>query len=183
MSTNGNGTNILYGLTAEFDNPESLMDAALEARGAGYQKLRAHTPFHVEGLADVLEDRINYLPYLIPMAIFFGFFMGYILQAWTSTEVYELNVGGRPLLSIPAFLPVIFEVGILTAGLAAVGFMFAQNGLPLPYHPIFNAENIDTASHSHFFLCIEASDRQFDLQGTKAFLESLEPINVSEVQS
>jgi hypothetical protein len=181
MSTNGNGT--LYGLTAEFDNPESLMDAAVEARAAGYQKLRAHTPFHVEGLADVLEDRINFLPYLVPAAIFFGFFVGYIIQAWTSTEVYALNVGGRPELSIPAFIPVIFELGILTAGLVAVGFMFAQNGLPLPYHPIFNAENIDTASHSHFFLVIEATDRQFDPQSTKAFLEGLEPINVSEVQS
>lgn len=179
MATNGNHD--LYGLTAEFDNPESLMEAAREARAAGYTKLRAHTPFHVEGLADTLENRINYLPYVIPMAIFFGFFMGFILQYWTSVNVYQLNVGGRPDVSLPAFIPVIFEMGILIAGLSAVGLMFAQNGLPLPYHPIFNAKNIDSASHSHFFLVIEATDRQFNLQEAKAFLQEMGPINVSEV--
>lgn len=171
----------LYGLVAEFEDAESLLEAARQTRNAGYVKVRAHTPYYVEGLADILEKRANYLPYLIPLCLAFGAFLGYYLQFYTSVFSYEFNVGGRPLASWPAFMQVTFEVAILTAGVLSVLFLFAQNGLPLPYHPIFNTPNFQNASRSSFFLCIEVTDRQFSLGQTRAFLEELEPVNVSEV--
>lgn len=174
----------LYGLVAEFDNSQSLMAAARQARQAGYTRMSAHTPYHVEGLTEILDEkRASVTRYVVPLALVFGAFAGFVLQYWTSTSVYELNVGGRPLVSLPAFIPVTFEVAILVAGLTAIIFMFMENGLPLPYHPIFNAENIDTASHSHFFLCIDVSDQLFDREQTKDFLEAMKPLNVSEVES
>ncbi|NDJ84936.1 MAG: DUF3341 domain-containing protein [Chloroflexi bacterium] len=180
MTTNGNGG--LYGIVAEFEDADSLLVAARQTREAGYKSVRAFTPYHVEGLADLLEKRINMLPYLIPAALFFGAFMGYILQSYTSVFTYQLNVGGRPPDSWPAFMLITFEIAILTAAFVAFFLMFAQNGLPQPYHPIFNAPNIETASHSRFFLCIEVTDQQFDLENTTAFLQGLEPVAVSEVQ-
>jgi hypothetical protein len=181
MTKTGNDT--MHGLVAEFEDSQSLMAAARATRDAGYKKVRAYTPYHVEGLADVLGQNMNILPFAIPLGLFFGAFMGYVLQLYTSTGVYEWNIAGRPVVSWPAFMPVTFEVAILTAAIVAVLIMFVHNGLPLPYHPIFNTPNFDTASHSRFFLCIEADDKQFNLEETTAFMQDLAPVKVSEVQS
>lgn len=177
-------TNKLYGIVAEFDNSHSLVDAAKASREAGYKQVHAYSPYHIEGLAEVLDDdRVNVLRFIVPLALIFGAFLGFLLQYWTSTSVYEFNIGGRPVVSIPAFLPVAFEIMILTAGITTFLAMFISNGLPLPYHPIFNAQNISTASSSGFFLCIDVTDDKFDADETKSFLEAMQPLNVSEVES
>ncbi|NJL94070.1 MAG: DUF3341 domain-containing protein [Anaerolineae bacterium] len=175
--------NTLYGVAAEFESAEQLLDAAREARRAGYRRVRAYSPYYIEGLADVLEKRTNISAWIVPVALLVGAFSGYMLQYWTSTNVYEFNIGGRPVVSWPSFMIITFEAAILFTALALVGTMFAQNALPLPYHPIFNTPNFGEASRSRFFLCIESIDPEFDLQDTAEFLASLEPINVSEVES
>lgn len=181
MTTNGNGD--LYGLVAEFEDSTSLLAAARQAREAGYEQVRAYTPYPVEGLVDVLDrNRPNVFAYAVPIGLAAGAFVGYILQSYTSVFTYDLNVGGRPLVSWPAFMLVTFELAILFAALTTVIAFFAQNGLPLPYHPIFNTPGADKISSEGFFLCIETRDRRFDVEQTKTFLEQLDPVNVSEVQ-
>ena len=107
---------------------------------------------------------------------------GYFLQYWVSASAYPLNVGGRPLHSWPSFIPVAFELTILFAAFAAVFGMIAMNGLPMPYHPIFNASHFALASRDRFFLCIEAKDPLFDRERTAKFLEGLGATVVSEVE-
>jgi hypothetical protein len=106
---------------------------------------------------------------------------GFLLQVWVSAYAYPLNVGGKPFVSWPMFVPVTFECTILAAALSAVLGMLALNGLPMPYHPVFNVPRFALASRNRFFLCIEARDKKFDEEKTKAFLESLGPREVSAV--
>ncbi len=171
----------IYGLIAEFDNPSSLVAAARSARAAGYRKLDAYTPFPVEELNDALDLHKNKLPLLVLIGGLLGCLGGYGLEYWTTVIAYPLNVGGRPLHSIPSFIPVAFETTILAAAVTAVLGMLALNGLPMPYHPVFNVERFALASRSRFFLCIEAADPKFDREGTAKFLELLGPREVSEV--
>jgi hypothetical protein len=111
-----------------------------------------------------------------------GAFSGFLIQTIGSAYDYPLNVGGRPLYSWPAFIPITFESGILIAAFAAVIALIVLNGLPRPYHPVFNAPNFERVSEDRFFLCIEAKDPKFESASTRAFLESLGPQQVSEVE-
>lgn len=174
--------NCMHGFAAEFEDAEGIIEAARAAKDAGYNEIKAYTPYYVEGLNEIIEDSPNMFPWLVLIGLFVGAFVGMAFQYFASVEGYPINVGGRPLFSWPAFIPVSFELAILFAALAAVGGYFVRIGLPLPYHPIFNAPNIELASRSRFFLCIETRDKRFHVQNTRTFLEGLEPLNVSEVQ-
>jgi hypothetical protein len=171
----------IFGLMAEFDNPEDLLVAAQRAHDEGYRRMDAYSPFPVEGLADAIGFRRSGLPLVVLIGGILGGLGGYLMQYYISVIDYPLNVGGRPLHSAPAFIPVTFELTILVAALAAVLGLLALNGLPMPYHPVFNVPRFEMASRNLFFLCIEAADPQFDRQDTRRFLESLQPLGVSEV--
>lgn len=171
----------LYGLIAAFDDPAQLLEAAKRARVAGYTRMDAYTPFPVEGLDEELGMRHTRLPYVVFAAGVLGAICGYGLQYYCSAIAYPLNIGGRPLHSWPAFIPVTFEVTVLFAALAAVFGMLAMNGLPMPYHPVFNVPEFGLASRDRFFLCIESRDPRFDEHETRKFLEDLAPINVNPV--
>jgi hypothetical protein len=171
----------IYGLMAEFDTPEALLSAARRAHAEGYRRMDAHTPFPVEGLSEAIGFHHTWLPLLVLLAGLFGAFVGFASQYYVTVFDYPLNVGGRPLNSWPAYIPITFEVTILFAALTAVVAMIALNGLPMPYHPVFNVPAFARASRDRFFLCIEAADPRFDREGTRRFLESVKAREVSEV--
>ncbi len=172
----------LYGLVAEFEKPEEIVAAAQRATDDGYRRLDAYTPFPVEGLDRALLLPTSHMSLVVLLGGIIGGVSGYLLQYWGMVLSYPLNSGGRPLNSWPAFIPVTFELTILGAALAAVFGLFAFNNLPMPYHPLFNVPEFDTASRSNFFLCIEARDPKFDVEKTRAFLPELCPIGSDEVQ-
>jgi hypothetical protein len=166
---------------AEFDRPEELRSATQQAYADGYRRMDAYTPFPVEGLAEALGLHRTRLPLVVLLGGLVGCIGGFALQYYAAVIDYPINVGGRPLNSWPAFVPVTFEITILCAALAAVLGMLALNGLPMPYHPVFNVPRFELATRDHFFLCIEATDPRFDRQGTRQFLERLGSREVTEV--
>ncbi len=171
----------LHGLIAEFDNPDDLLAAARRAYSEGYRKMDAYSPLPVHGLAEAIGFRRRELPLLVLLGGLAGCVGGFGLMYWISVIDYPLNVGGRPLNSWPAYIPITFETTVLAAALTAVLGMLVLNGLPMPYHPVFNAPRFALASHNAFFLCIESDDPRFDLDRTKVFLTELHPKEVSEV--
>jgi hypothetical protein len=171
----------LYGLMAEFDDPNALVAATRKAHHEGYRRMDAYSPFPIEELHDALGGRHTRLPLIVLIGGLFGCIGGYALEYWVSAMAYPINVGGRPLHSWPAFIPVTFECTILVAALSAVFGMLVLNGLPMPYHPVFNVPRFALASRNRFFLCIEARDKKFDLKETRSFLETLNPREVTTV--
>ena len=172
----------VYGLMAEFDDPHKLLVAARRASEEGYSRMDAYTPFPVEGLSEYVGFPRTKLPTLVLLAGLAGCLGGFALQYWVSKIDYPLNVGGRPLNSWPSFIPVTFEMTILFAALTAVIAMLALNGLPMPYHPVFNEPRFARASQDRFFLAIEAADPKFDRAATRSFLETLTPCDITEVE-
>ena len=171
----------IHGLMAEFDNPTDLVEAATRARLAGYTLMDAYTPFPIEELDDALGLKRNPLPLIVLLGGIFGGGGGYFLEYWTQVIAWPMNIGGRPFHSWPHFIPVTFECTVLGASLAAFVGMLALNGLPKPYHPVFNVLGFDRASRDRFFLCIESTDPKFDRRATESFLKDLHPRGVSEV--
>jgi hypothetical protein len=157
--------------------------AAARAREAGYAKLDAYTPFPIEALAESLGYHSRgRLPRIVLTGGIVGGLSGYLFQYWAATIAYPMNVGGRPPHSWPSFVPVTFELTILFAALSAVLGMLLLNGLPMPYHPVFNVPQFSLASRNRFFLCIESADPRFDPVSTRAFLEKLSPLGVYDVE-
>lgn len=172
----------LYGLMAEFEDPTALVDAARAAREAGFTQLDAYSPFPIEALTEALDLHDRKLPAVVLGGGILGGLAGYALCYWCSVIEYPLNVGGKPFHSAPAFIVPTFETTILFAAFAAVFGMLALNGLPMPYHPVFNAPRFALASRDRFFLCIEAKDPKFDHDETWAFLTKLGPRVVVDVE-
>lgn len=171
----------VYGLMAEFDNPTDLLKATEAAYSAGYRKMDAYTPYPIEEISDALGFHKTRVPLIVLIGALLGGMSGYLLQYWISAISYPINVGGRPFQSWPAFIIVTFEMTILFGGISAVVGMLALNGLPMPYHPVFNNPRFSAASRDRFFLCIEAADPKFDREGTVRFLNDLRPVDVAEV--
>jgi hypothetical protein len=172
----------IYGLMAEFSDPDALLAAARRASDEGFQKMDAYTPFPVEGLAEAIGFQRTRVPLIVLIGGLIGCGGGFLLQYWISVIDYPINIGGRPLNSWPSFIPVTFELTILLAALSAVFGLLALNGLPMPYHPVFNVDRFELASRNRFFLCIEAADPKFDPQGTRSFLEGTGAEGVYDVE-
>lgn len=170
-----------YGIIAEFLSPDALLRATERTRDAGYKKFEAYTPFPIHGLTDAMGYQDVRVKWIIFFGGIVGVIAGYGLQYWVSVYAYAHNVGGKPLHSWPAFIPVTFECMILFAAFGAVFGMLALNGLPRPHHPIFNAKRFHLASQDSFFLCIEADDPSFDVEEVSRFLRGLGAHEVSEV--
>jgi len=172
----------IYGMMAEFDSATALVEATHKTHQAGYRKIDAYSPFPIEGLAEEIGA-----PHDVPLVVLIGGIVGgltgYLMQYWMSAVDYPLNIGGKPYHSWPAFIVVTFEMTILFAGISAVFGMLALNGLPMPYHPVFNVPRFALASKDRFFLIVFSSDPKYDPAGTLDFLHGLEPRSISEVPS
>lgn len=148
----------LYGVIARFASPDQLLAATQAARQAGYRELDAFASFPVPGLAAALGFHERSI---MPLALLTGLLAAaavFALQWYSAVIDYPIVVGGKPLNSWPAFLPVSFELGILVAVLTTVITMLAGNGLPRPYHAVFNDSEFGRASSDGFFLLIGCSD-------------------------
>ena len=171
----------IYGLLAEFDDAQALVSATRAAFAKGYRRMDAYSPFPIEELSDALGFRKTRLPLLVLLGGILGCATGFGMQYYSAVISYPLNVGGRPFNSWPSFIPVTFELTVLGAALFAVLGMLALNGLPMPYHPVFNVPRFALATRDQFFLCIEATDPGFDQVETANFLRGLPAREVTEV--
>jgi len=171
----------IHGIMAEFSTAEDLIDAVRAANQAGYHKMDAYTPVPLEELHELLHIHDNRVSLWTLIGGIFGGAGGFGLLSWTSSLAYPLNIGGRPLISVPMFIPITFECTVLIAGLTAAISMILLNGLPMPYHPVFNVDRFANASRNKFFLCIEAEDPHFDRRQVADFMQSLDPDEVAEV--
>ena len=171
-----------YGLLAEFDTPAALVAAAKSTYAEGYRQLDTFSPFPIEEAWEAIGHHDRRLSFIVLMGGIIGGLTGYGLQYWVHTITYPVNIGGKPLNSWPQFIPVTFEMTILVAALSAVLGMILLNGLPMPYHPVFNVPRFEHASRDKFFLLVESKDPKFDRQKTAEFLKRLDANEVNEVE-
>ena len=169
-----------YGLMAEFLTHEELLRAAERAYAAGFRRMDGFAPFPVEGLAEALGKK-NRLPLLVLIGGILGGLGAYYMQWYANAVSYVINIGGRPIHSWPAFIPITIELTVLSAACTAFFFSLALNGLPRPYHPVFNVPEFERASQDRFFLCIESRDPIFHPENTRAFLQTLNSVLIAEV--
>lgn len=171
----------IYGLMAEFSGADQLLAATQHTHDAGYQRIDAYSPFPIDGLGEALGFTRSSISWIVLVGGIVGGVAGFGLQYFVSVIANPINVGGKPLFSWPAFMPVTFETTILGAAVAGVIGLLLLNRLPMPYHPVFNVDSFMRASQDGFFLCIESADPKFDAQATREFLQSLQPREVYDV--
>lgn len=171
----------VYGIMGEYLTTEAVIAAAEAAHAAGYRRMEAYSPFPVEGLAEAVGYHRNRVPRLVFIGGLLGGLAGFFMQWYSAVVDYPLIIAGRPYNSWPSFIVITFELTILGAATTAVLGMLAMNGLPRPYHPVFNIPGFELASRSRFFLCIQANDPQFDREATYRFLEGTHPRELSVV--
>lgn len=171
----------IYGLLAQFDSPQALVDAAHKVREAGFHKVDAYTPYPMEEVIEALHQHDSRVAWLVFLGGCAGAMAGYGMQVFAAVFDYPMNIAGKPTHSWPMNIPITFELTILLAAFSAVFGMLALNGLPMPYHPLFNVPQFKRATQDGFFLCIEARDDRFDREGTARFLQALKPMEVHEV--
>jgi hypothetical protein len=172
-----------YGLMAEFESAQELVAAAHKTHAEGYRKVDAYSPFPIEGLAEAIGFHKNRVSLVVLIGGLIGLVSAYALQYWVAVITYPTNVAGKPYHSWPSFIIVTFELTILFGGLSAMIGMLALNGLPMPYHPVFNVPEFAKASDNKFFLVVFSSDPNYDAAATRSFLASLAPRMIAEVPS
>ena len=163
-----------YGVIAQFENPTDAVEAARRAYAEGYRRMDAYSPYPIEALSEAIGVHGGRLPLIVLIGGIVGCVGGYMMQYYLNAVDYALNIGGKPLHSWPAFIPITFETTVLGAALAAIFGMLALNGLPEPYHPVFNTPNFALATRDRFFLLIEARDPLFDRAATAEFMRNLD---------
>jgi hypothetical protein len=163
----------IHGALVEFDTPEDLLIACERAYSAGYRNMDAYAPMPVEGLAEAIGFRKSKVAPTALIGGICGALGGFFFLEWITNIAYAHNVGGRPTNSWVAFIPITFECMILATALVGTFGMLAMNGLPQPYHPVFNVDAFQRASIDKFFLCIESTDPKFTPEDTVLFLEGL----------
>jgi hypothetical protein len=172
----------IIGLLAEYDSPKNVYHACEQIRDAGFKKFDSYTPFAVHGLDKAMGLGPSYLPWLVLLAGITGAVSAMGFMIWTSVYDYPLNIGGKPTWSIPAFIPITFEVTVLLSGLTAVFGMFFLNGMPTYYDPLFNIEKFKKVTDDTFFVMIESKDKLFNIDQTRVFLENTKAKSITVVE-
>lgn len=180
MSNTNNETKV-YGMLAEYDNADALIAGIKKAKEAGYTKLDGYSPYAVSGIADALGFIKSEMATVMLCGGICGAICGFLMQYYTNAVDYPFNIGGKPYNSWPMFIPVTYEPGILTTCLAGVFGLLALCGLPKLYNPLFNVPAFERSTIDRFFLFVQANDEKFDLQATREFLLTLNPLSVAEV--
>jgi hypothetical protein len=171
----------LYGVIAEFNDAQSLLDGANAARERGYIDIDAFSPFPIHGMAEAVGFHRSRLSLVVLTMGLLGGIGGFFMCWYANVISYPWNIGGRPLNSWPAWIPITFECTVLLAAFGAVFGMLALNGLPMPYHPVFNLRRFDQASRDKFFLVIQSRDPKFNLDEVRDFLDTLNPREIVDV--
>ena len=172
----------LYGVMAEFEGPNELIDAARQTYEAGYRRINGYSPYPIEELSEAIGFTHSRLPLIVFIGGLLGGIGGFLMQYWIEVIDYPINVGGKPYNSWPAFIPITFECTVLVAAFSAVLGMLVLNKLPQPYHPVFNAPNFALATRDRFFLVVEASDPRYDHDKVTELLKSFNAQEVSDVE-
>lgn len=179
----GTGGPGLYGLLAEFDTVKALLPAVTAVRKKGFVKFDVHTPIPIHGLDEAMGIRPSRLPWLVLAGGVAGAVGGLLLEWWTNAVAYPFHISGKPFFGLPAAIPVTFELTILLAAIGAVAGLFVANGWPRWHHPLFTVNRFRRATDDRFFVCVEAADPRFHLEGTRELLYSLGALVVEEVQA
>ena len=161
----------VYGLLAEYANPAKILRAAKLVNRAGYKKYDAYSPFPIHGMDDAMGLKNSKLGWIVLSHGLLGFAGGLTLQIWTSSIAYPINIGGKPFVNIPSFIPVTFELTILLAAFGAVFGMFFLNNMPKHYNSLFNSDKFARVTNDKFFICIEADDDMFSHEETIKLLK------------
>ncbi|MDP8246014.1 MAG: DUF3341 domain-containing protein [Candidatus Hinthialibacter antarcticus] len=172
----------LYGFLVEFEEVDDLRSAAEKVRDAGYTQWDCHSPFPIHGMDGAMGIKPTILPWFVLCAGIIGATVGLLMQWYMNAVDYPIIISGKPMFSLPANIPIIFELTILLSALTAVGGLFALNGLPMHYHPLFSNERFLRATNDRFFLVIEARDPKFNLEQTRQLLDSFGGAAVETVE-
>jgi len=171
----------VFGLLAEFDKPERLLDAVRRARRAGFKRVEAYSPFPIGELAEALDFRDNRVPWLTLLGGIVGAGVGYGMQVYTN-HGFPIDIGNRPLVTPPGFMLITFELTVLFAVLFSIGGMLMLNHLPRLNHPLFDIRSFHLASTDKFFLVLLSNDPKFDRERTRTFLDTLKPVRIDLVE-
>ncbi len=172
----------IYGLVAEFEDPTSFVEAARKVKKEGYRRFEAYSPYPIKDLFEIVPGG-NPVPPIVLLAGFLGAATAWSMQYYIAAIDYPINVGGRPLYSWPAFVPILFELTVLFAALAAFFGTLALCGFPKVHFPLFNVPEFARVSSNRFFLCIESRDPLYDARDTTRFLHDLKPMGVWQVEA
>lgn len=175
-------SNAPWGLLAEFDSAYGVYHAAEKVRDAGFQKWDTHTPFCVHGMDDAMGLGPSKLPWISLVMGLTGLAAAVALQTWVSTTEYPMVISGKPLNSLPAFVPLMFEITVLFAAIGTVFGMFFLNGLPMLHHPLFSSERFERVTDDKFFISIESTDSKFDSAQTADFLREIGAKHVEVIE-
>lgn len=182
QATNVAGAAHFAGLLVQFDDVPSLVDGCEKVRDAGYKKWDAHASFPVHGLNDAMGLRATRLPYFVFVCGLLGCGLALLMQWWMNAIDFPYVISGKPIFSLPANIPIIFELTVLISAFGTFFGMFAANGLPRYHHPLFYSERFQQVTTDKFFIFVDADDPQFDAARTRALLESLNGAAIEEVE-
>jgi mono/diheme cytochrome c family protein len=171
----------LHGLLAEYHSPAEILAASNKVREAGFSRWDTFTPFAVHGIDKAMGIKMTVLPWIVLGAGLTGLATAILLQWWTNSYDYAWLISGKPMFSIPANVPIMFELTVLFAGITTLVAMLVLNNLPLPAHPLDFVKRFARSTDDRFFLLIEAADPKFDEDETKKLLDSTHPHAVEAV--
>lgn len=166
-----------FGLLAEFNRPERLVEAVRRSRAQGFSSIDAYSPFPIEEMQEAMGLEENIVPWLTFGGGVFGAVLGFGMQLYTNWD-FPIEIGGRPIQAWQPYMLITFELAVLFSVSAAIVGMLLLNRLPRLHHPVFDISEFHLAASEKFFLIIFGNDRRFDEQETADFLHGLEPMNV-----
>lgn len=171
----------IYGVLAEFRNPKDLIDVSKTISGQGFKYFDTFSPFPIHGIDKAMKLPKSKLGWIVGGHGLLGLTGAFAMIYFMMVYDYPLNISGKTLLNIPAWIPVMFELTILLSAFGAVFGMFFLNGLPKLNHPLFNSENFKKATDDGFFVCIESEDPQFDEDKVQKLFQDAGAVQIESI--